>query len=282
MKCCSPTAPPARLTNFRERWRLAAGQWPGPIPPAGLQPAAAVDDGAAVHGSAAGRSVRAPSSSGHDFRFGHKGAASAQWCASEARNFGFEVDIVDAVLVDGERVSQRARARRAGSGRPGARRAPAGPPVCHARPRAPRGAAGPPARIPDGQPGPCAGGERRSAASSPCACTACRAAAAAAAAARRRARARGWPAVASLGTRPTVNGVVPLLEVHLFDFAGDLYGCELEVEFVGAAARGAPLRFARGNGGANASGRGRGARSARATRLKWTVYGREPGLTLES
>jgi riboflavin kinase / FMN adenylyltransferase len=38
--------------------------------------------------------------------------------------------------------------------------------------------------------------------------------------------------VASLGTRPTVNGVEPLLEVHVFDFAGDLYGRELEVEFV--------------------------------------------------
>ena len=42
---------------------------------------------------------------GHDFRFGHKGAASAQWCASEARNYGFEVDILEPVLVDGERVS---------------------------------------------------------------------------------------------------------------------------------------------------------------------------------
>jgi riboflavin kinase/FMN adenylyltransferase len=39
-------------------------------------------------------------------------------------------------------------------------------------------------------------------------------------------------AVASLGTRPTVGGVEMLLEVHIFDFAGDLYGCELEVEFV--------------------------------------------------
>jgi riboflavin kinase/FMN adenylyltransferase len=38
--------------------------------------------------------------------------------------------------------------------------------------------------------------------------------------------------VASLGTRPTVGGTVPLLEVYLFDFAGDLYGRELEVEFV--------------------------------------------------
>jgi riboflavin kinase/FMN adenylyltransferase len=41
-----------------------------------------------------------------------------------------------------------------------------------------------------------------------------------------------WPAVASLGTRPTVNGVEPLLEAHLFDFDGDLYGRLIEVEFV--------------------------------------------------
>src|SRR5450432_941669 len=39
-------------------------------------------------------------------------------------------------------------------------------------------------------------------------------------------------AVASLGTRPTVDGTVMLLEVHVFDFAGDLYGREIEVEFV--------------------------------------------------
>jgi len=38
--------------------------------------------------------------------------------------------------------------------------------------------------------------------------------------------------VASLGTRPTVNGVEPLLEVHVFDYSGDLYGRRLEVEFV--------------------------------------------------
>lgn len=41
-----------------------------------------------------------------------------------------------------------------------------------------------------------------------------------------------WPAVASLGTRPTVNGGEMLLEVHLFDFAADLYGRNLRVEFV--------------------------------------------------
>jgi len=38
--------------------------------------------------------------------------------------------------------------------------------------------------------------------------------------------------VASLGTRPTVGGRTPLLETHVFDFDGDLYGREIEVEFV--------------------------------------------------
>jgi len=38
--------------------------------------------------------------------------------------------------------------------------------------------------------------------------------------------------VASLGIRPTVNGREPLLEAHLFDFDGDLYGKRIEVEFV--------------------------------------------------
>jgi riboflavin kinase/FMN adenylyltransferase len=43
---------------------------------------------------------------------------------------------------------------------------------------------------------------------------------------------KGWPGVANLGTRPMVGGRQMLLEAHLFDFAGDLYGRELEVEFV--------------------------------------------------
>ncbi|NJD32764.1 MAG: bifunctional riboflavin kinase/FAD synthetase [Gammaproteobacteria bacterium] len=40
------------------------------------------------------------------------------------------------------------------------------------------------------------------------------------------------PAVVSLGTRPTINGTDPLLEVHVFDFDGDLYGQYLDVDFV--------------------------------------------------
>ena len=43
-----------------------------------------------------------------------------------------------------------------------------------------------------------------------------------------------WPGVASLGVRPTVNEVSePILEVHLFDFDGDVYGQRMSVEFVG-------------------------------------------------
>jgi riboflavin kinase / FMN adenylyltransferase len=39
-------------------------------------------------------------------------------------------------------------------------------------------------------------------------------------------------AVASLGTRPTLDGTVPLLEAHLFDFDGELYGRTLDVDFI--------------------------------------------------
>ncbi len=38
--------------------------------------------------------------------------------------------------------------------------------------------------------------------------------------------------VANLGLRPTVNGNERLLEVHLFDFSGEIYGQEIEVEFL--------------------------------------------------
>lgn len=37
--------------------------------------------------------------------------------------------------------------------------------------------------------------------------------------------------VCNIGMRPTVNGTQPVLEVHLLDYAGDLYGKLLSVEF---------------------------------------------------
>ncbi len=41
----------------------------------------------------------------------------------------------------------------------------------------------------------------------------------------------GHPGAASVGTRPSVNGVENRLEVHLLDFQGDLYGQHLTVTF---------------------------------------------------
>ncbi len=47
---------------------------------------------------------------------------------------------------------------------------------------------------------------------------------------------RRWPGAASLGVRPTVHegrpGTRPLLEVHLLDFEGDLYGRLVGVDFL--------------------------------------------------
>jgi riboflavin kinase/FMN adenylyltransferase len=37
--------------------------------------------------------------------------------------------------------------------------------------------------------------------------------------------------VANVGTRPTVDGSYCVLEIHLFDFDSDIYGCYLDVEF---------------------------------------------------
>jgi riboflavin kinase/FMN adenylyltransferase len=44
---------------------------------------------------------------------------------------------------------------------------------------------------------------------------------------------KSYEAVASYGRRPQFDNGAPLLETFLFDFAGDLYGQELTVEFVG-------------------------------------------------
>jgi riboflavin kinase/FMN adenylyltransferase len=38
--------------------------------------------------------------------------------------------------------------------------------------------------------------------------------------------------VANVGNRPTVDGTRSLLEVHLFDFQRDIYGCHVQVEFL--------------------------------------------------
>ena len=40
-----------------------------------------------------------------------------------------------------------------------------------------------------------------------------------------------YPAVANLGRRPTFDKTEDLLEVHIFDYAGDLYGKRLRAAF---------------------------------------------------
>lgn len=42
---------------------------------------------------------------------------------------------------------------------------------------------------------------------------------------------RVYQGIANIGIRPTVDGKEPLLEVHIFDFKGDIYGELLTVEF---------------------------------------------------
>ena len=39
-------------------------------------------------------------------------------------------------------------------------------------------------------------------------------------------------AIANYGLRPTVNGEKPILEVHILDFDKDIYGEQIQVEFI--------------------------------------------------
>ncbi|MET0657135.1 MAG: bifunctional riboflavin kinase/FAD synthetase [Steroidobacteraceae bacterium] len=43
---------------------------------------------------------------------------------------------------------------------------------------------------------------------------------------------RDHPAVVNVGTRPVVEGEQTLIEAHVLDFAGDLYGAYLQVDFI--------------------------------------------------
>lgn len=219
-------APPARLTDFRERWRILAQlgvDWFcvlsfGPR----LMQVTGEQFMAGLQRSGVRRVVI-----GHDFRFGRGGEATAAWCMAHAAHYGFEAEIVPEVLVDGERASSgRVRAALELGDFARARQ-------LLGRPYSMRG------RVRHGS-------ELGRTLGYPTANIAMR----------RRllplggifavrvhgAGLSGWPGVASLGTRPTVDGVEPLLEAHLFDFAADLYGRELEVEFVARLRE--ELRFA--------------------------------------
>jgi riboflavin kinase / FMN adenylyltransferase len=212
-----PADPPARLTSLRERWRI--------LEPLRLDYLWLLRFGEALRNlSAEGFAqllVRelAPRIVvvGHDFRFAKHGGATAPVLAEAGRRLGFAVEVLPAVTLDGERISSSGvRTALAHGDFERARR-------WLGRPWSMRG------RV---QPGRSLGAqlgfptanvalERR------------RSPVAGIFAVRVRGVGNGARSgVASLGTRPTIGGTEALLEAHVFDFDGDLYGREIEVEFV--------------------------------------------------
>ncbi len=213
----APNDPPARLTSLRERWRILSGT---PLDYLWL-----LRFGGALRnlpGEAFAQLLTRELRPrlvvvGHDFRFGRNGEGTAAVLAAAGTHMGFDVDVLVPVMLDGERISSSGvraalacgdfeRARR-WLGRPWSMRGRVMPGKGLGR-----DLGFPTANLPL---------ERR------------RAPVAGIFAVRvHGVGSTALPGVASLGTRPTVAGVEALLEVHLFDFCGDLYGREIEVEFV--------------------------------------------------
>ena len=213
-----PGDPPSRLTSWRERWRLLSRT--------SLDYIWLLRFGENV------RSMRGEQFAellayelkaavvvvGHDFRFGRNGETTAPMLQDAGRRLGFAVDVVEPVLIDGVRVSSSGIRQALAQGELGQaerwlgrRYAMSGRVVEGAHLGRTLGFATANLRL-----------ERRRPALRGIFAVRVRGAAGC-----------EWlPGVASLGTRPTVNGVEPLLEAHLFDFDGDLYGREIEVEFV--------------------------------------------------
>jgi riboflavin kinase/FMN adenylyltransferase len=208
--------PPARLTNFRERWRLLSA--------CGLDRLCVLGFGNRLRALSGLQFMQLLAAArarvvvvGHDFRFGRGGEATAAWCADNAAQFGFSTDLVTEVPVDGERVSSgRVRTALAAGEFSSAARMLGRAYSMRARVRHGnkfgRTIGFPTANLPV---------KRRRVALKGVFAVRVNGAGLA-----------GWPAVASLGTRPMVDGHEMLLEAHLFDFDADLYGQELEVEFI--------------------------------------------------
>ncbi len=208
---------PARLTSCRERWRilerlgcdflwlLRFGPWLRNLSGESFAELLAKD-------------LRTPLVVvGHDFRFGRNGEATAAILSAAGQRLGFEVDVVPPVTVDGERVSSSGvRDALAKADFEQVRRWLGRPYSMTGRVvqgnRLGRRLGFPTANLQIERRRPPVQGIFA-------------------------VRVRGasdvlLPGVASLGTRPTVDGAHTLLEAHVFDYSGDLYGREIEVEFV--------------------------------------------------
>jgi riboflavin kinase/FMN adenylyltransferase len=212
----APSDPPARLTSWRERWRILSTLGLDAI---FLLNFCKVRDTPSDHfAQMLANDLRAPAVVvGHDFRFGSRGHATASDLKEFGQRLGFTVDIVPPVLIDEERVSSS-----------GIRTALAEGNLKRAerwlgRPYSMRGRVVYGRRLGHDLGYPTANMRLERRRSPLAGIFAVRV---------RGAIAHALPGVASLGTRPTVDGVEPLLETHIFDYSGNLYGREIEVEFV--------------------------------------------------
>jgi riboflavin kinase/FMN adenylyltransferase len=210
--------PPARLTSWRERWRALQRTGLSTVLQMRFDERLRCVTGEEFTRLLANELKVAAVVIGHDFRFGRNGEATAPILCEAGRRLGFEVDVVQPVLVDGMRVSSsEIRAALAAGDLEKAKRLLGRPYSMVGRvvlgQQLGRNLGFPTANLRLGR--------KRTPLQGIFAV--------------RVHGVEGRPAaagVASLGTRPTVGGVVPLLEAHVFDYSGDLYGREIEVEFV--------------------------------------------------
>ena len=154
---------------------------------------------------------------GPDFRFGHRRLGDLEYLAAAGAEAGFGVEVVPPLQIDGERVSSTAVRQHLSAGDlDGAARLLGRPYTLHGRvshgDARGRTIGFPTLNLPLHRKAVSLRGV-----------FAVRVAGLAA---------TPLPAVANLGWRPTVNGTYPLLEVHVLDFSGQVYGRQVRVEFV--------------------------------------------------
>jgi len=213
----APEAPPARLTSLRERWHLLKGMQVANVLVLRFGESLRRLSGEEFAQLLARDLKAAAVVVGHDFKFGRNGEMSADQLAAGGERFGYAVDVVAPVLLEGERVSSSGVREALGRGDFAQARRWLGRPYSMI------------GRVVHGS----HLGRKLGFATANVRLHRKRAPLQGIFAVRvKGAAAEFLPGVASLGTRPTVGGTEPLLEAHVFDFAGDLYGCEIEVEFV--------------------------------------------------
>jgi riboflavin kinase / FMN adenylyltransferase len=213
-----PDHPPARLTSWRERWHILGG--------CGIDYMCVLRFDERLR-NLSGQDFAALLSQqlyshrvvvGHDFRFGRNGEATASALATAGATLGFEVDVVPPVLLGGTRISSSGVREALSRGDFELARSWLGRPYSMTGRVVQGNQLGRKLGFPTAN---LRTGRRRVPVAGIFAV-----------------RVHGvatdpLPGVASLGTRPTIaGGGEMLLEAHLFDFAGDLYGREIEVEFV--------------------------------------------------